>query len=231
VHWIARSRLRSVIRTIAFSVMPLVLGAECLAQQHAMTVRFDGSKLMIGGLTPGGRAVAFGVGLQPQGDYSQVVRRSHVSEAAGVDGAITIDLGDAASPMTIWCIADATTAKYLIVSPRGDSIPFVPLPKSFLRKGAKGAVTQFSFDHMVIDALYLEPGRGAWTCSDTDGSSTDQDGANGLTTVDVGRCRSILASNDAPSELRPGGVLVAIDFYRMEVLATRLDTDAIGRAR
>src|SRR5438132_2660632 len=117
---------------------------------HAPDVRFGQKSLAISGLTPGGRAIVFGVGLQPSGAYSRTFRWSGVVDDTDHDGSVTVDIGRDIPGPTIWCVADATTAAFVVVTPGGRAVPFVSLrPDAFHRRGQ--SVTQFAFDHSFLD--------------------------------------------------------------------------------
>ena len=224
--------MRSLRLFAVFLIVMVGVGlTTASAANQQPSARFDGRNVTITGITPNGLAILFGVGLEPKGYYSQICRWSGAVDDVNHDGSVTVDLGREAPPMTIWCVADATTAEYSIVSPGGSAIPFIALRPGSLRRAGGSAVKEFAFDHPVIDLLYLEPGGRGWTCSDADGSSTESDGPNGLSTVSVDRFRAIPPAADHPAELRAGGVLVAIDFIRMEVVAVRLDAATIGGAK
>ena len=222
--------MRSTRLLLVFIAVAAIQPQGRAANDQHPSVRFGDRTVTVTELTPGSRAILFAVGLEPKGYFSQIFRWSSAAEDADHDGSVTVDLGREVPPMTIWCIADSKTARYSIVTPGGVDIPLVPLRSSFLRRSG-GEVTDFAFDHAVIDLLYFEPGGGAWTCTDADGSATERDGPNGLSTVSVDQFRPLPGASDRPRQLHPGGVLVAVDFVRMEVMAMRLDADAIGHAR
>jgi hypothetical protein len=145
------------------------------------------------------------------------------------DGALSVDFGTEIPFSTIWCVADATNGEYVITTP-GAPVPVSALRPAALRRRGQ-TVSQFAFDHTLLELLYIEPGRGAWICRDEDGSRTDEDGPNGLTTVSAGRFKPLWTGPEPPSELRPSGVLVAIDPIRLEVTASRLDAALLGAVK
>src|SRR5262249_14990523 len=131
---------------------------------------------------------------------------------------------------TIWCFADLTTGQYVVATPGGAPLPRVAIRPGSLRR-AGGLVSQFAFDHSFLDLLYIEPGRAAWVMTAADGGTEDRDGPSGKTAVPVNDFKAVGSRTEKPAELKPGGILVAIDFVRMEVAAERLDAALIGSAQ
>jgi hypothetical protein len=201
--------------------------ASQAASSGGPSVRFGARDLTVTGLTPGGSAIVFAAGLQPSGVYSVTFKWSGVVEDTDKDGAVTVDVGRDVPGTTIWCVADAKTADFVVVTPGGRPVPYTFLRPGDLRKRSND-VSQLAFGHAFLDLLYLEPGGGAWTSSDSDGSATDEDGPNGKTTVSADRFKPLIASDKPLKQLRPGGILVAIDMIRLEVLALRLDGATLG---
>ena len=214
------------MRKAALLLITLIVAVRASAQTR-IVVQFGKTNATITGITPGGRAVLFGVGLKPVGEYTSTFRWAGSGEDTDHDGKVVIDIGQDIPGPTIWCAADAATAEFALLTSVGR--PFSPLrlrPNAF--RGAGNAVTQFAFDHSFVDLLYLEPGQGTWTCSESDGSKTDNDGPNGVTVLSIGRCKPIDPTGGPPSAFHPGGVAVAIDMFRLEAVAVRLTPSLLG---
>ena len=79
--------------------------------------------------------------------------------------------------------------------------------------------------------IYVEPGHGAWLWWGSAGSLGVVNGANGISTVAVDSAVPLKAGNATLKEFSPGGILVAVDWQRMRVLAARLDAAMLGGAR
>lgn len=199
------------------------------APPRSLSVRFGRHDATVTGITPGGQAVIFGIGLEPTGDFSLTFKWSGVADDTDKDGSVTVDFGRDVPGPTIWCFADATTADFKLATPGGAPVPLTLLrPGAFRKVGP--LVAQFGFDRSVLDLLYIEPARGAWICTAADGGPTDRDGPNGFTVVSVEDFRGVGTTTGKPTALKPGGVLVAIDFVRLEAVAVRLDATLIGGA-
>jgi hypothetical protein len=95
----------------------------------------------------------------------------------------------------------------------------VDIGQSALRSSAD----RFTFDRSFLDLLYVHAGEGAWLWHAADGNAGDEDGPNGLTTIDVAKAMRIAGT--APLKVfSPGGTLVAIDFIELKVLTTHVQT-------
>jgi hypothetical protein len=215
--------------SVTCAIAASTYGQTAASAARTLSVRFGGHEVTVSGLTPGGGAILFGVGLQPTGQYTLTYRWSGSAEDTDNDGAVVMDTGREIPGPTIWCAADARTADFVVVTPGGRPFTATTLrPDAFRRRG--NDVTQFAFDHPSLDLLYLEPGRGAWSCTESDGSVTDDDGPNGVTTLSIARCQPIGGGAGKAQAFHPGGVLVAIDMIRLEAIAMRLDGAVLGGA-
>ena len=59
----------------------------------------------------------------------------------------------------------------------------------------------------------------------------DRDGANGVTTVDAADGKRASGTNHDASDFAPGGTLIAIDWYKRQYAAVRLDGTLLGGAQ
>ena len=217
------------MRPTAIVFLVAMAFASAASAQHTLAVQFGSHDAVITGLTPGGRAIVFAAGLAPQGQYSLMFEWAGTADDADHHGSVSVDFGRDIPGSSIWCVADGTTGDYLVISPKAPVPVATLLPNSLRRRG--GTVSQVVYGHAFLDLLYIEPGRGAWIIRDADGSRTDEDGPNGATAVSTGRMKPLWEGLEAPAELRPGGVLVAIDRIRFEAAAVRLDAAMIGAAQ
>ena len=87
------------------------------------------------------------------------------------------------------------------------------------RSAIRGNSDQFSFDRSFLDLLYVHPGEGAWVWHAVDGAQGDEDGPNGVTTIDISKGAHLLGAAP-PKVFSPGGTLVAVDFEDLAVLTT-----------
>jgi hypothetical protein len=203
----------------------------CLAQGNSgVTLTFSANAVTAAGITPGKSAVFFASGLMPDGAQQGVVRWSQIVSDDDRDGRVTLTMTNRIPSVTIWAVVDLTNGQFGVGSPGG----FAPrvtrlVPGAFRRSGGSAAVDLFGFDHPVLDLLYVFPGKGAWTWNAVDGRAPfDRDGANGVTLVSVADAKPLGDANGKPSEFAAGGVLIAIDWYHMEVVTVRVDAAVLG---
>jgi len=210
------------------------LCAPCsLAQgQPDLTLTFGTNAVTADGITPGQAAVFFASGLAPDGAQQRIVRWKDVVSDDDRDGRVTLTLNDPVPLVTVWAVVDLTDGRYAVGSPEGFHAHLARLPAGAFRHGSGSSVVDlFGFDHPVLDLLYVHPGRGAWTWIAVDGRLLDRDAGNGITLIAAGDGTPLGdVHGKPPSEFTPGGVLVAIDWYHMDVLATRLDAAVLGGA-
>lgn len=218
--------LASALFCIAFAV-----GAVAAAPQNAPTLTFGTNAVTAAGITPGKSAVFFASGLMADGAQQRVVRWAQVISDDDRDGVVSLTLDGNVPTVTVWVVVDLTNGQFGVGSPAGFSPKVARLPSgAFRRSAGSSAVDLFGFDHPVLDLLYVHPGLGAWTWNAVDGRAFDRDNANGVTLISVADARPLGDTRGKPAELTPGGVLVAVDWYYMEVLAVRLDAAVLKGA-
>jgi hypothetical protein len=216
-------------------IVPLfgILLLSLLAQgQAGVTLSFGANTVTADGITHGKAAVFFATGLVPDDEQQRIVRwRKIVSDDDG-DGRVSLALDGGVTRSTIWAVVDLTDGRFAIGSPPGFYPRFTRIPNAaFRHSGGSAAVDLFGFDHPVLDLLYVHPGLGAWTWNAVDGRSLDRDRPNGVTLIAAGDGTPLGDTRGKRDEFSPGGILVAIDWYHMEVLAIRLDAAILGGAR
>jgi hypothetical protein len=99
----------------------------------------------------------------------------------------------------------------------------------FRRTGA--SVDTFGLVGSSLYLLYVHPGHGIWTWQERDGARKEVDGMNGITTVNLSSAVPLDSSYEKPKEFVPGGILVAVDWTHMRLLALRLDGATLGGAQ
>lgn len=215
---------RLVVAVAAMMVMASA-GAQ---EQAAPSIRFSARGATISA-TPHGNVAVFGVGVTPRGFYPVTFKWSGVVDC-DANGQATIDFGFDVPQSTIWAVVDGKNGQDALVTPGGVPVPEARIrPDALHRRGAR--VSEFAFDHPVLDLLYVEPAGGAWTGATADGGKNDRDGPNGVTVISVDDLHSLPGTTGLPSEFKAGGRLIAIDFVRMQAVSLRLDAAMIGAAR
>ena len=194
---------------------------------QAPRITFSAQSITASGIVPGGRAVFYGVGIAAQGYDLKIMRFQRIVSDASRSGVVMFDLGQAVPVNVIWAIVDLTDGKYA-VSRLGGPVAETKLPpNAFRRAGAQ--IDTFAFDHPVLDLLYVHPGQGAWTWSTAEGAIADRDKTGARTSINLADGHSLDDNpNLKPIAFVPGGVVVAIDWYKMQVVSVRLDANALG---
>lgn len=209
----------SVLFCIAFAVC-----AVAAASQAGPTLTFGAGSVTAVGITPGKSAVFFASGLMADGAQQRIVRWAQIVSDDDRDGRVTLTLPGKVPNVTAWVVVDLTNGQFVAGSPGGFSPRVTQLPSgAFRRSNGSSAVDLFGFDHPVLDLLYVHPGLGAWTWNAVDGRALDHDKANGVTLVSVADAKPLGDTRGKPTEFALGGVLIAVDWYHMEVVTVRLD--------
>jgi len=194
----------------------------------APAIAFDGRNVKASNITPGGQVVYFAAASVPQGWKSTIYRWSQVVTDDDRDGAVTLDIGRDVPFKSIWVVADLTNGHFTVAAPEDMPLRQVPFDKKSLRKNAKGDLELFLLSTPSLEFLYIHPGRGAWTGHVRDSSPSDADGTiDGIAGFALSTARP-LSGDAAPKEFAPGGILVAIDLYRLNVVAERLTGDMLN---
>jgi len=199
---------------------------------NSLTLTFGSTTVTASGATPGADVVFFAIArIGHVYDYS-TERYVKVVAATRNDGVATLDLQKPVPARSIWAAVDLRTARYAVAGPAGFFLEISPAPANLLRNGTSGKVDTFAFDHPVLDFLYVHPGIGAWALAKAqDGDSrTDHDGPNGLTTVSLEDAAKVGDGPAHAEEVVTGGVVVALDWYKMQAVVFRVDAGAIGGA-
>ncbi len=207
-----------------------ILLLSLLAQgQAGITLTFGAKSVTADGVTRGKSAVFFASGLAPDDEQQRVVRYQRVVSDDDGDGRVTLTLDEPVSTVTIWAVVDMADGRFVIASPKRSYAKVVkPIPPGAFRRSEHSAVVdRLGLEHPVVDVLYVHPGLGAWTWIAADGRGLDP--ADGVTLIGTGDAKSIGDPHGKSlGEFAPGGIVVAVDWYHMEVIAARLDGALLG---
>jgi hypothetical protein len=213
---------------LALTLFPLLARG-----QSAVTVTFGPNSVTAAGITPGKSVVFFASGLAPDDEQQRVIHYQQVVADDDRDGRVTATLDEPVSPVTMWVVVDLADGRYAVASPGPYGRVVNPIPSgAFRRGGSSSAVDLFGLAHPVLDVLYVHPGLGAWTWIAADGRGLDRGPADGVTLIAAGDAKAVGDPHGkAPGEFAPGGILIAVDWYHMEVVAARLDAALLGGGR
>jgi hypothetical protein len=196
----------------------------------APVVTFEGQTVAVANVTRGAEVVYFAAASVPHGWYSSTLRWAQTVTDEDRDGAVTLDIGRAVPRRSIWVVVDSTNGHFTVAAPDDEPLRRNPLDKKSLRKNAKGE-TMLSLSTPFVDFLYIHPGKGVWTMKARDSHTTDADEQiDGVASAVLANFRP-LSGDAAPKDLSPGGILVAIDLYRLTVAAERLDGQMLAEVQ
>jgi hypothetical protein len=155
----------------------LLLFAPAAAAQVTIddpALEFRGHVVHATSLRPGAQVLLFGVARDHDG-YNAVIRRwSEVLTDSDHDGQVELDLGSNVPFQSIFAVVDLNDGHYTVASPTGfGAIP--PKRAKTLRRGPRALVDRMTSPGPMADAVYVQPGAGAWevtapTTSFVDGS-------------------------------------------------------------
>jgi hypothetical protein len=202
------------------------------ANDDKLSITLAKRAITVSGLSPGSTAVFFGVGQVaiPRAYMNQVRRWAVTVEDTDHKGTVTFDLQQDVPPASVWAVIDLRNAHYATISGPGIQAREIALDNP-LRKGKSLSADRFAFDHGYLDLLYVHPGLGSWTWSAIGGSTRDNGGPNNSTIVSLSDGKAVGQSGSKPASFAPGGILVAVDFVRIEIAVVHVDQQLIGGAR
>lgn len=208
---------------VALFIAIATVAAAAAPPENSPAIAFDGQHITVSGVTPGSDVVVFALALDPDGFESTVVRWAEIVSDTARTGSVVFDARRDIPRKSIWTAVDLSNGQYAMAAPPGHPLRKRPWPTKPFHADSAGHIDEFRADAPFVDMLYVHPGRGAWVHRAHDGDTTDADGKpNGLTTLHLSTARSLNALPNGP-ELLPGGVLIVIDFYHLNVAAARLD--------
>lgn len=189
--------------------------------QPAATIVFADDTVRITGVRPGGTVVLFGVERIVRDDFSQsvVVWDERLSDDDH-DGAVSLALKHAMSPLTVLAVVDENNGHYVVATP--GFIPLTIPPAGKLHGNDKGEPIEFQNGMPYAEALVLRPGKGAWVAHGFDGTASDSDGrADGKIGIRFDAMKPIHGRPEttAPDRLLPQDLLIVINPRSLAVYA------------
>jgi hypothetical protein len=226
--------VRGRLLAVSIILCAVSFSAHAQSQDKAPVITFGPTTVIATGIAPGGDAVFFGVSYHGPGGSNWLIRWRRVVSDDDHDGTVILDLGaDYSLSSSLWTVVDMANAHYAIKAYVDASYndAYNP-PQPFSHSSPPGQVDRFEFHRPLLDALYVHPGLGAWTWIASDGSSSDKDGRpNGVTTIELSGGRPLKGSKTPPQGFVPGGLIIAIDWWHMDVLALRVNEALLAGAR
>lgn len=183
----------------------------------APVAEFGPRDVIIRGMTPRAAVVVIAAIAEPQREvYTRLTRfEQRVVDTDG-DGQVVIGYGRPIPPRSIWAIVDESSGSYAVATPNEYPRREADCPQEIIRRTAETEYDQLQQDHVVLQTLWVRPGRGAWVITTADGGFGDEDGrGNGRNITSFRSFRPLGHTDPAPRKVRKDDVLVFIDPFEM----------------
>jgi len=215
-----RSRFLTSIRTLF--IMSCVLAAATAEAQPRLT--FDGDRLEVSGLTPGGAVAVHGVAIHSLHYLLEVLPISAVLPLGEGASSVVFAREGGIPADSVWAAVDLSTGQYTLDAP----------PRAPRRVGEaafEGAVAGArevrcvprAFPLRQLNLLLVRPGEGAWRVYSRDGGPLDADGAiDGGQTLPLGAFQPLWGSAQPPAALAPGDLLIGVEGSERSIFALRV---------
>lgn len=174
-------------------------------------------------VTPGGKAVIFGLAREAGSYHLRIVDYAQIIEDDDRDGVVRLPLERPAPRESLWLVVDLSTGESTIEAPPGARLLRKPVPPSALEgRGNSRAARALHREQHVLFWL-VRPGVGAWASLIDDGSAADSDAAyDGHASVLLDELQPIGASLPAPPELRSGDIFAIVVPDTLEIFDTKV---------
>jgi hypothetical protein len=209
------------LRTALFVGTLFLSSGVCAATPGSAQLRIEGPAVIASGLTPGEKAVVFGVVQEPHRYWWTLVRYAEVV-AVGSDGTIRYQ-SPSAVDRSFWAVVDLKSGAVAVGVPPGAELRPASLRPQSLRANAAGLIDAFVSSRESVEILCVRPDVGAWALSNGDGGENDRDGVvNGSTTTYAGAMKPLGGSPAAPATLLPHDIIIAVDPESMTFVSTEI---------
>ena len=205
-------------------VLPCVM-ARTAGAAPTITIKFAPRAVTASGVSPGAQILFFAAVKIPMPYYWRLRRWQFVSTDDDHDGVVTIQTQTDIPKSSVWVVADLRNGQLVTTTPDSQGLRTVEIGRTAMRSTGD----RFSFDRSYLDLVYVHAGEGAWIWHAVDGGAGDEDGPNGLATIDIGKA-SRAAGTGLPTVFSPSGTLVAIDFLNLQALTVDVQT-LVSRGR
>lgn len=196
--------------TVVLALAPWILAA---GQPQPLALSFQADKVVATGITPGGTAVFFSVGIERPSWHLRVVPRLAAVRDTKGDGSVTFDLATPLAGDSIWAAGDVATAGYAISTPRESLWRPLDLDPSVFESGATALrITRYGARLRHAYILLMRSGVGAWQIDSRDGGNGDLDRTqNGSQQIALASLRPVADSPNPPLALADGDTIVVFE--------------------
>lgn len=200
------------------------LFAQPNASAPAQITLSIGSSVKIANATPGGSVVLFSCARTSRQGRTHVTRQALTLVDDNGDGIIEFTPEVGIPLRSVWIAVDHLSGALAAGAPISFPLTISELTAGAFKNDADGAIAQLEKQLRRLMLLLVRPGNGAWTSAARDGDRPDADQMrNARVALAFGAARPIRGSPAAPSQLRPGDVVVAIDPSHLDIYVARID--------
>jgi hypothetical protein len=210
------------------SSIRVVLLALCLVTvlplHAAITISIDGRTVTAQGLTPGGGAVLFSVGHEPQIAYTSIRRvAEYIADDEG-DGVVSYTAAADVPWKSVWFVVDAATGRYAAGTRAESRDRLTTERRSRVRGNANGELSVLVHERPWLELLVIRPGGDVWELTAMRGGAADREKLPGPDyATAVGLFRPIRSGARPLERLNQGDVVIAVDPEEVEYFVVTVE--------
>lgn len=186
---------------------------------------FDGSTVVVSGVTPKGSVLLCGALNEPKGYYIQLSPVSVVLTDDDGDGVVRYDTKASVAWRSVWAATDLETGDYTTGWPSRSRAKQVPFRGRGLVHAANGKLNQVEHAGDMLNVVVARPHGNGWTGQFVDGSGNDADGKpDGKVNMAIGKLKPVRPDATAAplDELIASDVVFVIDAEHLEIVASKV---------
>jgi hypothetical protein len=185
------------------------------------SLSFEENAIVASGLTPGEKAVWFGVERRTDEEFSTELARHQGLEPVAPDGTARLVLARPAASSSVWVVVDLETGAYKVTAPEGYLIARAISLLPSLNQGAVDLPDGIVDQRPYVFGLLVRPGEGAWSFAGGDGGDQDSDGiVNGQSRFALDQLAALPGAEESlapPVKANSGDLWIVVDPRKMEI--------------
>ena len=210
-----------------FAAIVLILALPLWAAPPAKgpVLTFDGSTVVVSGVTAKGSVLLCGALNIPRGYYIELSPVSVVLTDDDGDGVVRYDTQASVAWRSVWAATDLATGDYTTAWPSRSPAKQVQFRGRGLVHAANGKLNQVEHAGDMLNVVVARPHGNGWAGEFVDGAGNDADGKpDGKVNMGVGNLKSVGTGAGAapPDELLPDDVVFVIDAAHLQIVATKV---------
>jgi hypothetical protein len=182
------------------------------------------TSVKIANTTPGGSIVLFSCARTSLQGRTHVTRDVLTLLDENGDGVIEFTPKQRIPLRSVWVAIDSLSGALAIGAPAPFPFTVTKIATDAFKKDTDGRIARLEQDLRRLLYVLVRPGYGAWMSAASDGDERDADQSrNAKVALSFGAARPVRGSPAAPSRLKPGDVVVAIDPSHLDVYVGRIE--------